>query len=333
MKQLQVLPAPVRDMYKDVEPKLEKYIRKRARMLNGTVDVDDAVQEMRKAIMMAMCKYDFAKANGELGPYLQRVVKHTGYSLWNKSQSLKNIPHAKGRNAEGETVVERYPLVHALPDGTQAIELGSNPPKAHELVEDIEAEERANDFRERLMARLGERERELLRLRLEPPDNIPSEGDEPSHVEIAAYMGLTKNQADWSLHRIREAATEVIESDPEGISDVVQGFVERSGWPEVHTKRSPEYSREFVEAIAAESDLDLDSPLDQEWKHCPKGSRYVEKHAWGAVVYVSRAGRGWTSVVRGRFNVPTGTVYGDCGAVKHIDIEGYSTLAKALNKV
>ncbi|MGW8177337.1 MAG: sigma-70 family RNA polymerase sigma factor [bacterium] len=344
------VPDIIRDMYPDVESKVLPVIKARASRLKGIsgVDVDDAIQEARIALLQAMTKFDFNSGEGDFAPYMSVVVINTCRALFAKSRQAQHMARVPVRDGDGWEMVPMNPV--SMENYTVATDkptpstksLGNKVAEAlidpAPLVDDSmmfrESAMKVGSFKAAMDERLADREQQVLRCRVDPPpgliDQIESDGGDPAHptnVDIAKYLGLNKAQMDWALYKIRNLFTEVASQDQ--FSDVFADLIKGTGWPTVHVSRGQCYNGDFVQRTLQTRHLD-GMPVSDVEESCDCGTRRVIQYEWGAVVAVWRPGVCWTVVAEGQFNPRSGEVTGTLGARKLLPIEGYMQLAKAL---
>lgn len=335
---LEAIPAELMELYPDLERQLLPAIkatirRKGAHRLRG-VDMDDAIQEARMAILSAMLKYDFNKASGELAPYMKRVVANTCHALYGKSVQRQRAPRVPVLQDGEWKLAPFHPLsfdglVESQSSTLEATEAArsTTPDAALGLQQSIM---RVASFRSAMEQLLDDRERAVLECKLDPPADLVDRLEHaecPSNVDIGRHLGLNKAQIDWALYKIRNAFTEV--ASQERFSDVFADLIEGPGWPSISISRGQEYHAQFVQNALQARNLG-GQIRTHEVESCALGKRSVAWYPWGAVVVVWRGDVCWTAVVEGQFNARSGEVSGRSGARKLLPIEGYNQLAKAL---
>lgn len=328
-----MIPAQIQEMYPDMERRLLPVIeatikRKGAGRLDG-IDIDDAIQEARMALLSAMVKYDFTKA--DLAPYMNRVVINTCNALYHKTVQRRRTPRVPVRDLHGEwKMVPSHPAsLEQLTESGEEVTPKSRIATDSELCQE-DSERRVRAVERAMFRCLEARERRVLRCRLDPPEGLLAiaGGEEPTNVHIAQYLGIGKAQIDWALYKIRNVFTEV--ASQERFSDVFAEFVESSRWPTIHISFGTDFHNEFVQRKFRQHDFRGDQPLSHRDEECLVGRRRVVQYEWGAEVAVWLGGRCWTAVVRGRFNPRSGEITGQSGARKLLPVPGYPQLAKAL---
>ncbi len=330
-------PKYVREMYPDVERKMlpsivATIVNKGAHNLNGQ-DFHDAVQESRLAILNAMVKYDFNKA--DLGPYMGAVVKNTCYAMYAKTTQRRRAPRVLARDGDGWKTISVPPKsIEDLAESGKQIKQTDDSNETDSLVKFQQGVLRVVSFRKAMMIALDARERAVLDCKLDPPADLivkievaGGDANSPSNVEIGEHLNLSKNQMDWAFYKIRNVFTEI--ASQEQFSDVFADMVEGSGWPTIHVSKGQCYHERFVERTLRARRLQ-GKPRCEETESCTAGTRRVVWYEWGAVVTVWRKNEVWTAVTEGQFNPRSGEVFGRGGARKLLGIDGYNQLAKTL---
>lgn len=338
------VPPEMAEMYPELERQLSSMIRAKAARLRG-VDIDDAVQEARIALLGAMHQYDFNR--GDVLPYLRTVVGNTCRTLHTQSRTQGRCPRADvmGDSDEGW---QRIPTPPVSLDGMSPEHYARCQPEAGETSSaDFgqqlkEAQARVRKFQQTLLRRLDKRSAEILRAKIHPPralieqakaarlaagEEAPVVVDAPTNLEIARFMGLTKNKVDWALSKIRLAFADLATEEP--FSDLFARVVEAPGWPVVHVSKGRAYHASFVHRTLSRRKLD-DAPLRQERSECARGARTIIWQPWGCVLVVEARGEVWTAVVEGRLNPLTGEVHGDTDGKVQVSISGYAAMAKQM---
>jgi len=213
------IPDEILELYPEVEQQIMPFIRSYAQRLRPP-DQDDAIQEARMALLGAMSKYNFNK--GALGPYLRACVANTCKGMAAKSVQKQRIPWVPIQDANGEW---RHVPVAPLPLD-EALEVGESTPAPEEVLCHREQSEWAGVFEGEMLKRLDRREKAVLRAKLEEPT--------PSNLEVAARLGLTKNQIDHSLLKIRTQFASL--SQKARFSALFQGRLERGDMAQPESK-------------------------------------------------------------------------------------------------
>lgn len=221
-----------------VKPILVSNARLFARQLGMTLD--DALQEARLALVVALSHYDYNESRGGIYNFVKVAVRRHFLKCWATHRAQARRPHVHVTTDEGKRVAKPLSFAEYLPNGESRREFGGdfmdvyeapmNPPDAD--LEAVEAKRTANDFLRALEAALTERDREVLHCKFDPPRGLrmlmlDELTDEPTIPLIGRYLNLSKNEVDWAIRRIRATALQVISSEFSGLKDlsIVRSYV------------------------------------------------------------------------------------------------------------
>lgn len=233
-----------------VRPILESNAKKFATQLNLTYA--EALQEARYGLMLALRKYDYNDSQGGIFNFFKVAVRRHFLKTWAVQKTQQRRPHVKVTNEDGKRVSLPVPFVdHDLVviSGDEAMhvkrrDLGGTgdfmdtfvaPPSAPDSkLISTEAESTASALQRALANVLSERDRQVFECKYAPPRGLlmlmlDDLADEPTIPLIGRYLGLSKNEVDWALKRIREAALALIGRDFSDLADlsIVRAYAER----------------------------------------------------------------------------------------------------------
>lgn len=184
----------------------------------GAGDLDDLVQEGRITLAKALSTHDADK--GSLTTWLGLLLDRRFSNIKAKALAQVRTPHIWEHDAQtGEWLRVPYqPTSMTCEDGT-TLEPDA---LAHEDTAEALAEARAERqaairLRARIQCRLSGREHDVFDCLVRPTPallivarNLSGEDDATVTIpHIAAYLGLTKNQVDYSIHKIKKTANDV----------------------------------------------------------------------------------------------------------------------------
>lgn len=322
------IPAELMEMFPDLDRLMTPYMRARAARYRG-LDLDDAIQDARLALVSAMTKYDFNK--GDLVPYAREVIANTYRTAVARNLAGTRCPRVAQRSPEGEWVnAPQLPQSYdALLEARASVEVEADA-KADDGLWNAQRAAMLRSFHAALCSRLAERERQVLKCKLDPPKSVlEAAGDGPvRNIHIASHLGLDKAQIDWSLYKIRNVFTEL--AGEARYIDVFGETVASKDWPRAHVSKGVRPHAMFVARTLTSRKLVSEPTGEVADDACPMGRRHVEYHKWGAILTVWRSGVVWTAVLEGQFNARAGEVTGRWGARILVPIDGYAQLARAL---
>lgn len=219
------------ELFEQVESMVRPIIMSNAGRFMRQLDMskDEAVQEARIALMLALRNYSYNDSRGGIYKFAATSVRRHFLKKLKALQAQRRMAHV--------VVVEdgKRKAVRMLPEpamtGTEFVEScagGSVSPDKRLWMSDEVC--RAEEFRGRLTGSLAPRERSVLKCKTDPPIGlqmlmIEDGEEEPTIPMIATHLGLTKNQTDWALKRIREEAIRLIQRGD--FSDLAEHLVVR----------------------------------------------------------------------------------------------------------
>jgi len=328
-----------RDIYADLERPLMPMVRTLSAQFAPAlgIGIDDAFQEARLALWEAFQGYDYNRSRGGVRSFARVAVRNAFCALLYKATTQTRNPHTVYEDEMGRQHVAKHRLA-SLDDISPA----STPqvfPDPEEGAKYHEIGDRVRVLRMRLYRSLSDRERQVFRCRAQPSErfllylrNIGAETPEPTNVQIAEFLGLSKNAVDWSLHKIRKRFVDIAE-EPE-FSELVEGLVEDGSWPMIHISENPD-DADFVRDVIASRKLDpRPIPGRRDIQATEGCGRIVETYSWGAVIHLRYGEEARTVLVEGRFNKATGEVHGEFGNWKSLaeSIPWYRRLNKELDR-
>jgi len=225
------------DLYGQVEslviPIIESNAKKFHRQLNMTLD--EARQEARIGLMLALREYDYNASRGGIYNYAAKAVRRHFLKVWAAFRTQSRHPHMVVIQDGKKKAV---PVAFAEPDPwiegdfMDALPGLLGPPEAPLLLR--EGEDTARRLRAALEGSLSDRDRAVLECKIDPPRGLrmlmcEECATEPTIQLIGRYLGLSKNAVDWALRRIREVTADLVAEEFSELSSlaVVQGYAER----------------------------------------------------------------------------------------------------------
>jgi hypothetical protein len=95
------------DRYEKIEKEILPFLKKRSRRLSSTIpdiDYEDALQEGRIAIIVALKYIDFEKSGGKIGPYVWKVVRNAYYGMAYEALTKSKVPYVNDIDADGNVI-------------------------------------------------------------------------------------------------------------------------------------------------------------------------------------------------------------------------------------
>lgn len=176
------------------------------------VEFDDAYQEARLALLRAMQTYR-TDGGSKFGTYVRVVLNNAAANLVklvNRESRRQRIP-SQGEGG-GWTMTPRDPLYLDDIEYTPA-DLRRDP---EEALSRAQLRRVFEHFAGELSEILGEAEREVLRINLEPPAGIMRPGEAVARqTEIVAHLGITPGRYFALYRRVKDAAIELVGARPQ----------------------------------------------------------------------------------------------------------------------
>jgi hypothetical protein len=226
-----------------VRPILESNAKGFAAQLGMTYA--EAMQEARYGLMLALRKYDYNDSKGGIFNFVKVAVRRHFLKAWGVHKTQARRPHVQVTRDDGKKVSVPVPFADHNVKGTLKSGVGHTADFMDTLAAPMactpdatlmsaDAESTASAFQLALANALSERDRQVLLCKYDPPralrmmmlDDLV---DEPTIPLIGRYLGLSKNEVDWALRRIREAAVALIGRDFSDLADlsIVRSYMER----------------------------------------------------------------------------------------------------------
>jgi DNA-directed RNA polymerase specialized sigma24 family protein len=303
---------------------------------NGGVhyDFDDAFQEGRMALWLAMSSFDEEK--GQLHSFAATVLENNYLSamarIHTKSRNGFTVPIENGvdwsntasgaasaSRETGATAVGGVIYEHDLIDEDYDLERGF-------VFEEMET--LLSKFKTELRARLSGFPAEVFDYRVCPAlRSTISDNDEPSNIDLMDFFGVTKNKLDYALYVIKGEVTVLARKNE--YADLFGDKIDTLRWPQwLHSDRA--YDSDLIGKAAAKWSLD-ETPLNVREESGDGVWRCIEEYCWGTAVYWGNEEEAHTDVAVGRFNPATGDLFGASGTRESIPhLSKYRDVVKRL---
>jgi len=323
-------------LYQELVPHVEGVIRDESERFHRAlgVDRDDAEQEARIALLMSLPHYDYAKSRGGIKAYARRVIRNAMCGLMYAATAQMRAPHVVVTSPDGSERLLRYsvesmeshPLLDPPDEGC---------PESEYLH--AEADERIRLLRLRLMMSLSGRERDVFECQSQPSEAfliyMRNRGIESPTIDaIGGFLGLNKNEIDWSVHKIKRLFTIILEESE--YIDIIEASMRDGRWPMVY-KSDMAADVLFIQTLIDARQLDARPCAAVDATSDGDIHRIIEHYEWGSIVHLRLDDeRQATLLLEGRFNHRTGEVIGVAGHWKQVSdyLPWYGELNKALAK-
>lgn len=221
-------------IYREVEQLVAPIMRSNARRFAAQLgmSLEDAMQEARLGLIAALRRYDYNNARGGIYNFVKTAIRRHFLKLWAVHSAQARSPHVHTVNAEGKRVAVYAGYVRGDElDFMDTFE--SHFPSPDTDIEETDGQRALDAFLAALEGALKERDREVLRCKCNPPLGlrmlmIEELTEEPTIPLIGRHLGLSKNEVDWALKRIRAAASKILASEFSELADlaIVRSYVE-----------------------------------------------------------------------------------------------------------
>lgn len=335
------------------------HIKAKARKLKLFVphlDIDDAIQEGRLALLACLARFDYNKASGELVRYVSRALTNTYHCMLYETLAQCRMPHAFIRQGDEWIKVPRPPLsldaMLGAADGEERTpyEPAAEGPDAEEMLaqyqDDQEMEEQACIFKLKMLNKLKGRDYEVFMCLVNPPcdflvklrnEGVDLDEERPTSRHIGDYLGHSKNAVDWSIHKIKLMFTKLSRSHE--FDDLFVQTQMMKGQPMITMSTAPTHDADFVRNVIRDRKLDTQPLSDYAQRpdfaqKADKGrwSRMIIRYPWGVELVIKKGDTWRTMVIEGRFNPLTGEVFGDNGMRERIPASWYPELVRKLKE-
>lgn len=327
------------DLYNDIERELMPIIRSAARRFAPGlgIGVEDAVQEGRLALMLALNGYDYNLSKGGIYNFARRAVRNAMCGLLYSATTLSRCPRVVMEEGGELVVVKMWPTLMDAPE----LHPDNDAKTPEEMVIESEFTDKLRVLRMRLVNRLNPFQRKVLgcisrnNIRFE---TFLRNRDEPeaTHALIGEWLGMglgtieegkpnsfdrqkQKNAVDWAVHKIKRHFTILMEDE---FSDIVEEAIQAGKWPMFYVSTKPNDAA-FIKGIIEQRDLDARPTSAPDIKARTdkdgvRAVRHIETYSWGSVIMLRFGANSATVVAEGRFNPISGEVLQTSGSWKSI---------------
>lgn len=357
--------------YAKAEADVLPFLRKQSHRVSSvipTIDFDDALQEGRSAVVVALVYYNESKGDGRVGPYVWRVVKNAYCAMIYEALTKCKVPFINGIDAEGNII--RKPAFPISLDTMLSTENGER--RAYEVPDDSltpdeevvhqRMRSEVGRFTMKMYNALTGIDYDVFTCKVHPAKkdgflnmlymdgvNFVYRNEQGTLVlgddfdigadHIGRYLGINKNAVGWSLYKIRRLFLEMARYDKNFIGLFDDMVIDRR-WPMVHMMKGAAEDLEFEREVFRKRCLGTKQTESSEYAvgakkgkdGMPYYSRLIKWYEWGAVVTVKRGKDYYTIIAEGRFNPLTGAVFGAGlkDAQEHIPLKWYRGMVKEL---
>jgi hypothetical protein len=360
------------EAYNKTEAEILPYLKRQSYRISSaipSIDYEDALQEGRTAVVVALARVDIKRNNGEIGPYVWKVVKNCYCGMAWEAMLKSKVPHVEDVDEKGNKISR--PLFPISLDAMISSD-SDNDYKKYDIpdisnlpdnkINNEATKSELGKFAMKMYNTLTGMDRKVFRCKVHPSSDfldmlyidgedfvyrgedgklILDENFDITPEQIGKYLGINKNAVGWSLYKVRRLFLEMARYDSRFIG-VLDNMVVDKRWPKVHIKKGNVEDLEFKREIFKKRCLNSRQSKPSEYVEgkekdengSPICSRMIKWYEWGAVITIKRGREYYTVVAEGRFNPFTGAVFGSSfkDAQEHIPMKWYRKWQKELLK-
>jgi hypothetical protein len=359
----------IREVYEQTLNNVLPFIKKRSRYVSNVIpniDYDDALQEGRLAVVVALAKCNREKYD-DIIPYVVKIIKNAYRRMVYEALTQTKIPHVNVIDEEGN--INKKPC-HPISLDVMMESKDGNVINYSNGIEDTKGlspeqivinngiSSELGKFTMKLYNKLSGVDYDVFKCKVHPPHDFldmmfmdgvdfvyRTEKGELRLAEnfsvpveyISKYLNIDRNAVGWSLYKIRKMFLEMARND-EDFSELFEDLVIDRRWPQVLWKAAKNEDLEFKRMIfkkhalstiqIKEYDYSVSEKKDDDGN--PYYSRLVKWYTWGCTITIKRDHTYYTIVAIGRFNIRTGAVFGSNDSQVHLPMKWYKSMAKEL---
>jgi hypothetical protein len=357
----------INEVYEHTLNSVLPFIKKRSRYVSSimpSIDYDDALQEGRLAVVVALAKCDREKYT-DIKPYVVKIIKNAYRRMVYEALTQTKIPHVNVIDEEGN--INKKPCHPISLDVMMESKDGNSysngvedakavSPEMNVINNKISSE--LGKFTMKIYNKLDGVDYDVFKCKVHPPhdflDMMFMDGvdfvyrtakgelmlaeDFSVPVEhISKYLNIDRNAVGWSLYKIRKLFLEMARND-EDFSELFEDLVIDRRWPQVLWKAANNEDLEFKRMVFKKHALntiqikEYDYSISQRKDSIgnPYYSRLIKWYTWGCTITIKRDKIYYTIIAIGRFNIRTGAVFGSNDSQVHMPMKWYKTMVKEL---
>jgi len=359
----------IREVYEQTLNNVLPFIKKRSRYVSNVIpniDYDDALQEGRLAVVVALAKCNREKYD-DIIPYVVKIIKNAYRRMVYEALTQTKIPHVNVIDEEGN--INKKPC-HPISLDVMMESKDGNVINYSNGIEDTKGlspeqivinngiSSELGKFTMKLYNKLSGVDYDVFKCKVHPPHDFldmmfmdgvdfvyRTEKGELRLAEnfsvpveyISKYLNIDRNAVGWSLYKIRKMFLDMARND-EDFSELFEDLIIDRRWPQVLWKAASNEDLEFKRMIfkkhalntiqIKEYDYSISIRIDGTGN--PYYSRLVKWYTWGCTITIKRDRTYYTIVAIGRFNIRTGAVFGSNDSQVHLPMKWYKSMAKEL---
>jgi hypothetical protein len=346
------------------------FIKRRSRYVSNvipSIDYDDALQEGRLAVVVALAKCDREKYD-DIKPYVLKIIKNAYKRMVYETLTQTRIPHVNVMDEDGN--INKKPVYPISLDVMMESKDGSGVTNYMNSIEDDKnmspektvinnrMSSELGKFTMKIYNRLSGVDYEVFKCKVHPPQDFldmmymdgvdfvyRTDNGELRLIEdftvpvehISKYLNTNRNAVGWSLYKIRKVFLDMAKND-EDFSELFEDLIIDRRWPQILWKAAPNEDLDFKRMVFKKHALSTIQIKEYDYSVSkrkdsvgnPYYSRLIKWYTWGCTITIKRDNIYYTMVAIGRLNIRTGAVFGDNDSQLHLPMKWYKSMAKEL---
>lgn len=360
----------INEVYERTLNSVLPFIKRRSRYVSNvipSIDYDDALQEGRLAVVVALAKCDREKYD-DIKPYVLKIIKNAYKRMVYETLTQTRIPHVNVMDEDGN--INKKPVYPISLDVMMESKDGSGVTNYMNSVEDDKnmspektvinnrMSSELGKFTMKIYNRLSGVDYEVFKCKVHPPQDFldmmymdgvdfvyRTDNGELRLIEdftvpvehISKYLNTNRNAVGWSLYKIRKVFLDMAKND-EDFSELFEDLIIDRRWPQILWKAAPNEDLDFKRMVFKKHALSTIQIKEYDYSVSkrkdsvgnPYYSRLIKWYTWGCTITIKRDNIYYTMVAIGRLNIRTGAVFGDNDSQLHLPMKWYKSMAKEL---
>jgi hypothetical protein len=360
----------INEVYERTLNSVLPFIKRRSRYVSSvipSIDYDDALQEGRLAVVVALAKCDREKYD-DIKPYVLKIIKNAYKRMVYETLTQTRIPHVNVMDEDGN--INKKPVYPISLDVMMESKDGSGVTNYMNSIEDDKnmspektvinnrMSSELGKFTMKIYNRLSGVDYEVFKCKVHPPQDFldmmymdgvdfvyRTDNGELRLIEdftvpvehISKYLNVNRNAVGWSLYKIRKVFLDMAKND-EDFSELFEDLIIDRRWPQILWKAAPNEDLDFKRMVFKKHALSTIQIKEYDYSVSkrkdsvgnPYYSRLIKWYTWGCTITIKRDNIYYTMVAIGRLNIRTGAVFGDNDSQLHLPMKWYKSMAKEL---
>jgi hypothetical protein len=360
----------INEVYERTLNSVLPFIKRRSRYVSSvipSIDYDDALQEGRLAVVVALAKCDREKYD-DIKPYVLKIIKNAYKRMVYETLTQTRIPHVNVMDEDGN--INKKPVYPISLDVMMESKDGSGVTNYMNSIEDDKnmspektvinnrMSSELGKFTMKIYNRLSGVDYEVFKCKVHPPQDFldmmymdgvdfvyRTDNGELRLIEdftvpvehISKYLNVNRNAVGWSLYKIRKVFLDMAKND-EDFSELFEDLIIDRRWPQILWKAASNEDLDFKRMVFKKHALSTIQIKEYDYSVSnrkdsvgdPYYSRLIKWYTWGCTITIKRDDIYYTIVAIGRLNIRTGAVFGDNDSQLHLPMKWYKSMAKEL---